>query len=74
VWIGLRIDLPQRVLADQRIADYANISHYLKALYEVPGVKETVDLDHIRTHYYWSHTGINPTRIIPIGPELPFLS
>jgi putative glutathione S-transferase len=58
----------------QRIADYKNISHYLMALYEVPGVKETVDLDHIRTHYYWSHTGINPTRIIPIGPELPFLS
>jgi glutathionyl-hydroquinone reductase len=58
----------------RRIADYKNISHYLKALYEVPGVKETVDLDHIRTHYYWSHTGINPTRIIPIGPELPFLS
>ncbi|KKB07254.1 glutathione S-transferase family protein [Devosia chinhatensis] len=58
----------------RRIADYANISHYLKALYEVPGVKETVDLDHIRTHYYWSHTTINPHRIIPVGPELPFLA
>ncbi len=57
----------------KRIADYPNISHYLKALYEVPGVKETVDLDHITTHYYWSHVTINPTRIIPIGPELPFL-
>jgi putative glutathione S-transferase len=57
----------------KRIADYPNLSHYLKALYEVPGIKETVDLDHIRTHYYWSHTTINPHRIIPIGPELPFL-
>ena len=57
----------------KRIADYPNLSHYLKALYEVPGVKETVDLDHIRTHYYWSHTTINPHRIVPIGPELPFL-
>ncbi|SMQ72026.1 putative glutathione S-transferase [Devosia lucknowensis] len=57
----------------RRIADYPNLSHYLKALYEVPGVKDTVDLDHIRTHYYWSHTTINPHRIIPIGPELPFL-
>lgn len=57
----------------RRIADYPNLSHYLKALYEVPGVKETVDLEHIRTHYYWSHITINPTRIIPIGPELPFL-
>ena len=57
----------------KRIADYPNLSHYLKALYEVPGVKETVDLNHIRTHYYWSHTTINPHRIIPVGPELPFL-
>src|SRR5690606_30435608 len=57
----------------KRIADYPNISHYLKALYEVPGIKETVDLDHIKTHYYWSHITINPTRIVPIGPDLPFL-
>ena len=58
----------------RRIADYPNLSHYLKALYEVPGVKETVDLDQIKTHYYWSHPTINPTRIIPVGPELRFLS
>jgi putative glutathione S-transferase len=57
----------------RRIADYKNISHYLKALYEVPGVKDTVDLDHIKTHYYWSHMTINPTRIVPVGPELEFL-
>jgi len=57
----------------RRIADYPNLSHYLKALYEVPGVKETVHIDHIKTHYYWSHTSINPHRIVPIGPELAFL-
>lgn len=57
----------------RRIADYPNLSHYLKALYEVPGVKETVDIGHIQTHYYWSHITINPHRIIPIGPELAFL-
>nr|WP_314258203.1 glutathione S-transferase family protein [uncultured Devosia sp.] len=57
----------------RRIADYANISHYLKALYEQPGVKETVDLDHIKTHYYWSHITINPTRVVPVGPVLEFL-
>ncbi|MBD8063919.1 glutathione S-transferase family protein [Devosia sp. PTR5] len=57
----------------RRIADYPNISHYLKALYEVPGVKETVNMDHIKTHYYWSHTTINPHRIVPIGPDLPFM-
>ena len=57
----------------RRIAGYPNLSHYLKALYEVPGIKETVHIDHIKTHYYWSHTTINPHRIIPIGPELEFL-
>ena len=57
----------------RRIADYPNLSHYLKALYEVPGVKQTVDIDHIKTHYYWSHITINPHRIVPIGPDLPFM-
>ena len=57
----------------RRIADYPNLSHYLKALYEVPGIKETVNLEHIRTHYYWSLTSVNPSQIIPVGPELPFL-
>ncbi len=57
----------------RRIADYPNLSHYIKALYEVPGVKQTVHIDHIKTHYYWSHITINPHRIIPIGPELAFL-
>ncbi|MEO5807762.1 glutathione S-transferase family protein [Devosia sp.] len=57
----------------RRIADYPNLSHYLKALYEVPGVKQTVDIDQIKTHYYWSHITINPTRIVPVGPDLEFL-
>jgi putative glutathione S-transferase len=57
----------------RRIDDYPNLSHYLKALYEVPGIKETVDLDHIKTHYYWSHITINPTRVVPVGPDLEFL-
>jgi glutathionyl-hydroquinone reductase len=57
----------------RRIADYPNLSHYLKALYEVPEIKRTVHIDHIKTHYYWSHTTINPHRIVPVGPELDFL-
>lgn len=57
----------------RRIADYPNLSHYLKALYEVPGIKQTVHIDHIKTHYYWSHVTINPHRIVPIGPELEFM-
>ena len=57
----------------RRIADYPNISHYLKGLIAVPGVRETVHIDHIKTHYYWSHTRINPTQIVPVGPALDFL-
>lgn len=55
----------------KRIADYPHISHYFQALYEIPGIAETVDLGQIRTHYYWSHPTINPHRIIPIGPAHP---
>ncbi len=58
----------------RRIADYPNLSRYLQALYHWPGVAQTVDLDHIKTHYYVSHTTINPTGVVPAGPELPFLA
>ena len=54
----------------RRIADYPNLSNYLRDLFQVPGVAETVNLHHIKTHYYGSHTTINPTRIVPVGPEL----
>lgn len=56
----------------RRIVDYWNLSNYLRELYQVPGVAETVQLDHIKRHYYWSHAQINPTRIVPVGPELDF--
>jgi len=54
----------------RRIADYPNLSGYLRELYQVPGVSETVDLAHIQQHYYRSHPTINPTRIVARGPEL----
>jgi len=54
----------------RRIADYANLSGYLRELYQWPGVAETVDFDHIKNHYYVSHESINPTRIVPKGPDL----
>ena len=54
----------------QRIADFPNLSHYLRQLYQVPGVAETVHFDHIKWHYYYSHDTINPTRIVPEGPAL----
>lgn len=54
----------------QRIADYPNLSNYLRELYQYPGVKETVDMHHIKQHYYGSHESINPHRIVPRGPDL----
>lgn len=54
----------------QRIADYPNLSNYLRELYQVPGVAGVSSLDHIKRHYYGSHKMINPTGIVPRGPEL----
>lgn len=57
----------------KRIADYPALSAYLRELYQVEGVAETVSFDHIKTHYYASHKTINPTGVIPLGPEQDFL-
>lgn len=54
----------------RRISDYENLGPYTRDLYQHPGVLETVDMDHIKQHYYGSHESINPTRIVPVGPEL----
>ena len=56
----------------RRIVDYPSLWGYLRDLYQVPGVAETVSLDHIKRHYYGSHRSINPTGIVPLGPELDF--
>ena len=56
----------------RRIVDYPNLWGYLRDLYQVPGIAETVVIDHIKAHYYGSHETINPTRIIPIGPHIDF--
>lgn len=56
----------------RRIIDYPNLCGYLRDLYQVPGIAETVNMEHIKQHYYTSHANINPTRIIPIGPAIDF--
>jgi putative glutathione S-transferase len=56
----------------RRIEDYPNLSNYLRDLYQVPGVAETVDMDHIKRHYYASHRHLNPAGIVPKGPALDF--
>ncbi|MBV7338765.1 glutathione S-transferase family protein [Chloroflexi bacterium TSY] len=57
----------------RRIVDYPALSTYLRKLYWVPGVAETVNLLHIKNHYYQSHESVNPTRIVPVGPELDWM-
>jgi len=58
----------------RRIADYANLSGYLRELYQMPHIAGTFDLEATREHYYRSHTSINPFGIVPIGPVLDFHS
>jgi glutathionyl-hydroquinone reductase len=52
----------------RRIIDYSNLQGYLMDLYQQPAISDTVNFDHIKRHYYMTHTQINPTRIVPIGP------
>ena len=52
----------------RRIIDYPNLQGYLLDLYQQPGVADTVNIDHIKRHYYMTHEEINPTRIVPLGP------
>ncbi|MEY2442992.1 MAG: glutathionyl-hydroquinone reductase [bacterium] len=52
----------------RRIADYEHLPAYLRDLYQTPGIAQTVDMDHIKRHYYRTHPGINPNGIVPVGP------
>jgi putative glutathione S-transferase len=56
----------------RRIADYPNLSGYVRDLYQVPGIAETVDISYIKKHYYGSHETVNPTRVVPIGPIVDY--
>lgn len=55
-----------------RLADFPELWDYTRTLHQIPGVAETVHFDHIKTHYYGSHRTINPTGIVPLGPEIDF--
>jgi putative glutathione S-transferase len=56
----------------RRLIDYSNLWAYTRELYQIPGVSETVNMTHIKRHYYMSHATINPTRIVPRGPAIDF--
>ncbi len=56
----------------QRIVDYPNLSGYLRELYQLPHIAGTVNMDHIKRHYFETHLSLNPTGIVPAGPDLDF--
>jgi putative glutathione S-transferase len=56
----------------RRLVDYPALSGYVRDLFQIPGIAETVRMDHIKRHYYGSHRTINPTSIVPLGPEIDF--
>ena len=58
----------------KRIVDYPNLSSYVRDLYQQPGVSDTVNMQHIKDHYYTSHESINPSRVVPKGPEVNFMA
>ena len=58
----------------KRIVDYPNIWGYVRDLYQQPGIAETVDIPYIKAHYYGSHDTINPSLVIPNGPEIDFFT
>jgi putative glutathione S-transferase len=58
----------------RRIIDYPNLSNYLRDLYQQESVAATVNMDHIKRHYYGSQRHVNPTGIVPLGPQLDFLA
>jgi putative glutathione S-transferase len=56
----------------RRVADYPSLFGYVRDLYQQPGISGTVDMGHIKQHYYGSHKTINPTRIVPFGPSIDY--
>lgn len=56
----------------RRIADYENLFPYVRDIYQHPGIAETIDLGYIKKHYYGSHTTVNPTQVVPKGPDIDY--
>jgi putative glutathione S-transferase len=56
----------------RKVSEYPSLWNYLKELYQLPGVADTVNMDHIREHYYTTHTDVNPKRLVAVGPDHDF--
>lgn len=57
---------------NRMIEQYPNLANYVRELFQVPSVAETVNFEHIKRHYYFSHHMINPTQIVPVGPDIDY--
>ncbi len=57
---------------ERRLVDFPSLWGHTRELFQMPGISETVNLDHIKRHYYGSHAGVNPTGIVPLGPDIDF--
>lgn len=58
----------------KRMVEYPNLWAYTRELYQIPGIAATVNMDHIKYHYFASHRSINPTGIVPQGPDIDFMA
>ncbi len=58
----------------RQLRDYPNLRRWLRRMYETPGIAETVDFQQIKRHYYGSQRWVNPTGIVPVGPDIPLIS
>ncbi len=58
----------------RRLVDHPHLFAYVRELYQWPGIAATVNFEHIKRHYYESHTTINPTGVVPLGPEIDWLA
>ena len=56
----------------RRLVDYPNLWGYTRDIYQMPGVAQTCNLRHIKQHYFGSHPSVNPSGVIPLGPQLDF--
>jgi putative glutathione S-transferase len=56
----------------RRLQDFSNVWGFVRDVYQMPAIKPTCRFDHIKTHYYWSQTTVNPSRIVPLGPTIDY--
>ena len=73
-WIFVQVYAVHFKCNKKLLREYPNLFNYTKDLFQIPGMASTVNMEHIKKHYYGSHPSINPYGIIPLGPDIDYLS